>query len=203
MSGKLLAVLALILCGVSRPQAQTLDEVYKKALTEGGTLNFYATLAQVNAASILPAFEKRFPGIKVNHVDATSDQLAARVIAESRGGKIVADIFQTLLDGMIRVQSQGLFLEKLYPEASAYPAELKGTTWVATDLIYIVAAWNTNMVKKEEEPKTYDDFLHPRWKGRLIAEPRDLEILLSLCQISIQERRKSHRLLEKDRSPER
>ena len=43
MSGKLLAVLALILCGVSRPQAQTLDEVYKKALTEGGTLNFYGT----------------------------------------------------------------------------------------------------------------------------------------------------------------
>ena len=96
MIGKLLVVLTFILCAVSAPQAQTLDEVYKQALTEGGTLNFYATLAQVNAASILPAFEKRFPGIRVNHVDATSDQLAARVIAESRGGKVVADVFQTL-----------------------------------------------------------------------------------------------------------
>ena len=89
MIGKLLVVLTFILCAVSAPQAQTLDEVYKQALTEGGTLNFYATLAQVNAASILPAFEKRFPGIRVNHVDATSDQLAARVIAESRGGKVI------------------------------------------------------------------------------------------------------------------
>ena len=126
-AGKTLFVLAVLLCGISPIQAQTLDEVYKKALTEGGTLNFYATLAQVNAATILPAFEKRFPGIKVNHVDATSDQLAARIIAESRGGKIIADIFQTLLDGMMRVQSQGLFLEKLYPEAAAFPEDLKGT----------------------------------------------------------------------------
>ena len=125
MSGKLLVVLTFVFCAVSRPHAQTLDEVYKRALTEGGTLNFYATLAQVNAASILPGFEKRFPGIKVNHVDATSDQLAARVIAESRGGKVVADVFQTLLDGMIRVQSQGLFLEKMYPEADDYQRSSK------------------------------------------------------------------------------
>ena len=124
-TGKFFLAVALLLCGVVPTLAQTIDEVYKKALTEGGTLNFYGTLAQVNAATILPAFEKRFPGIKVNHVDATSDQLAARIIAESRGGKIIADIFQTLLDGMIRVQSQGLFLEKLYPEAGAYPGGLK------------------------------------------------------------------------------
>ena len=42
-----------------------------QSLEEGGTLNFYATLAQINAEKILPVFEKRFPGIKVNHVDGT------------------------------------------------------------------------------------------------------------------------------------
>jgi len=140
MVGKLLVILTLILCAVSRPQAQTLDEVYKKALTEGGTLNFYGTLAQINAETILPAFEKRFPGIKVNHVDATADQLAARVIAEARGGRVLADIFQTLLDGLVHVKDQGLFLDQLYPEADAFPKELKGTSWVASDLIYIVPA---------------------------------------------------------------
>ena len=116
---KLPVILALILCEVGLGQAQTIDEVYKRALTEGGTLNFYGTLAQINAETILPAFEKRFPGIKVNHVDATADQLAARVIAESRGGKVIADIFQTLLDGLVHVKDQGLFLEKLYPEEYA------------------------------------------------------------------------------------
>jgi len=194
---KLFVSLALLLCGVAPAPAQTIDEVYKKALSEGGTLNFYATLAQVNAATILPAFEKRFPGIKVNHVDATSDQLAARIIAESRGGKVIADVFQTLLDGMIRVQSQGLFLDKLYAEAAAYPAELKGANWVATDLIYIVPAWNTTQVKKEEEPKQFEDFAEPRWKGRLIAEPRDFQLLLGLAKHKYKSDEKAVALLKR------
>ena len=194
---KLLIILALLLCAANRGETQTLDEVYKRALTEGGTLNFYATLAQVNAASILPAFEKRFPGIKVNHVDATSDQLAARIIAESRGGKIIADIFQTLLDGMMRVQNQGLFLEKLYPEAAAFPEELKGTTWVATDLIYIVPAWNTSKIKKEEEPKQFEDFAEPRWKNIVIAEPRDFQLLLGLAKHKYKSDEKAVALLKR------
>jgi iron(III) transport system substrate-binding protein len=194
---KLLIILALLLCAVNRGETQTLDEVYKRALTEGGTLNFYATLAQVNAASILPAFEKRFPGIKVNHVDATSDQLAARIIAESRGGKIIADIFQTLLDGMMRVQNQGLFLEKLYPEAAAFPEELKGTKWVATDLIYIVPAWNTSKIKKEEEPKQFEDFAEPRWKNIVIAEPRDFQLLLGLAKHKYKSDEKAVALLKR------
>ncbi len=81
-------VLALTLCvGVEAAETQSLDELHKLALKEGGTLNFYATLAQINAEKILPVFEKRFPGIKVNHVDATADKLAARAITEARGGQ--------------------------------------------------------------------------------------------------------------------
>jgi iron(III) transport system substrate-binding protein len=194
---KLLMILALILCGVGLGQAQTIDEVYKRALTEGDTLNFYGTLAQINAEIILPLFEKRFPGIKVNHVDATADQLATRIIAESRGGKILADVFQTLLDGLVRIQAQGLFLERLYPEAAAYPEEYKGTTWVASDLIYIVPAWNTTQVKKEEEPKQFEDFADPRWKNRLIAEPRDFQLLLGLAKYKYKSDEKAVALLKR------
>ncbi len=194
---KLPVILALILCEVGLGQAQTIDEVYKRALTEGGTLNFYGTLAQINAETILPAFEKRFPGIKVNHVDATADQLAARVIAESRGGKVIADIFQTLLDGLVHVKDQGLFLEQLYPEAAAYPQELKGTSWVASDLIYIVPAWNTAKVKKEEEPKQFEDFADARWKSRLIAEPRDFQLLIGLARYKYKSDEKAVALLKR------
>ena len=197
ITGKFLLALALSLCGVVSTHAQTIDEVYKRALTEGGTLNFYGTLAQINAETILPAFEKRFPGIKVNHVDATADQLAARVIAEARGGRVLADIFQTLLDGLVHVKDQGLFLDKLYPEADAYPKELKGTSWVASDLIYIVPAWNTTQVKKEEEPKQFEDFADPRWKSRLIAEPRDFQLLIGLARYKYKNEEKAVTLLKR------
>ncbi len=85
-----LAGLALTVSLPALGLAQSLDELHKLALKEGGTLDFYATLAQVNAENILPVFEKRFPGIKVNHVDATSDKLVARAVTEARGGKTLA-----------------------------------------------------------------------------------------------------------------
>jgi hypothetical protein len=60
----LLTILALILCGVGHGRAQSIDELYKKALSEGGTLNFYGTLAQINAEIILPLFESAFRASK-------------------------------------------------------------------------------------------------------------------------------------------
>src|SRR5262245_50365541 len=162
--------------------SQSLDELHKLAVKEGGTLNFYATLAQINAEKILPVFEKRFSGIKINHVDATSDKLVARAVTEARGGKTLGDVLQVPLENVVQAHDQGLLLDVKLPESSEYPEGLKGAFWTASDLQYFVAAWNTNLVKKEEEPKTYDDFVNPRWKGRLIAEPRDLEMLLAFAK---------------------
>ena len=170
-------------------QTETLDELYKKALKESGVLNCYCSLAQINAEIIYPLFEKRFPGIKINHVDATSDKLAARAITEARGGRVIADVVEFGLEDINKIHAQGLILDKAPPEAAEYPANLRGTYWSANNLIFFVGAWNTQQVKKEEEPKFLDDFGDPRWKGRLIAEPRDYEVLIGLMH--------KHKSLEK------
>jgi iron(III) transport system substrate-binding protein len=167
-------------------QSETLEELYKKALKEGGTVNFYGTLAQINAERILPVFEKRFPGMKVNHIDATADKLAARAIAEARGGRVIADIFQMALENVLQVSNQKLLVDRLPPEAADYPANFKGQNWLAADMVIIIGAWNTNMVKKEDEPKSFDDFADPKWKGKLIAEPRDVELLIGLAKHKFQ-----------------
>src|SRR3970040_1189621 len=91
--------------------AETLEELHKKALKEGGTLNFYGTLAQINAERILPVFEKTFPGIKINHVDATSDKLVARAVTEARGGKTLGDVLQIPLENVVQAHDQKLLLE--------------------------------------------------------------------------------------------
>jgi iron(III) transport system substrate-binding protein len=161
---------------------QSLDELHKRALKEGATVNFYGTLAQINAEKILPVFEKRFPGIKINHVDATSDKLVARAVSEARGGKTLGDVLQVPLENVVQLHNQGLLLDTNLPESAEYPEGAKGSFWTASDLQFFVAAWNTNLVKKEEEPKTFDDFADPRWKNRIIAEPRDLEMLLAFAK---------------------
>jgi iron(III) transport system substrate-binding protein len=182
-SAFLLSQLLLLFLVFSPPAvAQSLDDIHKQALKEGGTLNFYGTLAQINAAKILPVFEKRFPGIKVNHVDATADKLAARAITEARGGRVIGDIFQGSLENGLQLQQQGLLLDRVLPEAAVYPENLKGSHWIASNVIYFIGAWNTGLVKKGDEPKGFEDFADPKWKGKLIAEPRDVEVLIGLSK---------------------
>ncbi|MBI2366958.1 MAG: hypothetical protein HYV01_18450, partial [Deltaproteobacteria bacterium] len=53
-----LVLIGLLIPVLGTAQTESLDELYKKAVKEGGTLNFYGTLAQINAARILPVFEK-------------------------------------------------------------------------------------------------------------------------------------------------
>lgn len=175
-------VLMLCLLSFSNAKGETLDEVYAKALKEGGSLTFYSTLAQVNAPIILPLFEKRFPGIKVDLVDATADQLGARAVAEARGGRTVADAFQTQLETVVRLSQQGLLLNRVPPEAAAYPNDLKGPYWVASDMLFIVPAWNTNLVGKQDEPAQFEEMADPKWKNKLAAEPRDFVLLLGLAK---------------------
>ena len=57
-----LIVMTAMLAGAASGYGQSLDELHKRALKEGGTVNFYGTLAQINAEKILPVFENDFPG---------------------------------------------------------------------------------------------------------------------------------------------
>src|SRR6266511_4358893 len=110
----ILSCVGVMIASTSAPAGgQSLDELHKLALKEGGTLNFYGTLAQINAEKILPVFEKRFPGIKVNHVDATADKLAARAITEARGGRVLVDVFQMALENVLQVVDQKLVVDWL------------------------------------------------------------------------------------------
>ena len=192
-----LVLSTLLFAGYVHAQGEPMDEVHKKALKEGGTLNFYGTLAQINAAKVLPAFEKRFPGIKINHVDATSDKLVARAVTEARGGRTIGDVLQIPLENVVQAFEQGLLVEQTIPESKEYPEGMKGNYWVASDLQFFIVAWNTKLVKVGEEPKQFDDFADPRWKNRMIAEPRDLELLMALAKYKFKSDEKAIALLKK------
>ncbi|HEY7167514.1 MAG TPA: extracellular solute-binding protein [Candidatus Binatia bacterium] len=161
--------------------AETMDEVYQKALKEGGSLNLYGTLTPTTAVAILPIFEKRFAGIKVQNNGASGDKVVSRAISEMRGGRTIGDVFHMNLENVMQVHDQGMVLEKLPPEADPYSSNLKGSYWVGTRINTIVAAWNTNLLKKQDEPKQFEDFADPKWKGKLLAEPRDAELLVAFA----------------------
>ena len=107
----------------------------------------------------------------MNHIDATADKLVARVVAEQRGGRIIGDVFGGTPGYLAQMTEQKLLAPLTLPEATAYPAMLKGAEWVATDTQYFIAGWNTSLVKGGDEPKQFEDFADPKWKGKLIADP--------------------------------
>jgi len=178
----LIVLCAAVFSSAVSGHSQSIDETYKQALKEGGTLNVYGTLTPDTAQKVLPVFEKRFPGIKAVNTGASSDKIVARAISEARGGRTIGDVFHMNLENIMQVHEQGLVLEKLPPEADVFASHLKGTFWVATRFNTLVAAWNTQLVGKADEPKTFEDFADPKWKGKLLAEPRDAEFLIAFAE---------------------
>ena len=178
----LIVLCAAVFFFVASGHAQSIDETYKQALKEGGALNVYGTLTPDTAVKVLPVFEKRFPGIKTVNTGASSDKIVARAISEARGGRTIGDVFHMNLENVMQVHEQGLVLEKLPPEADVFASHLKGTYWVATRFNTLVAAWNTQLVSKADEPKNFEEFAEPKWKGKLLAEPRDAEFLIAFAE---------------------
>jgi len=190
------SLLVLALLFPSFGGAQSLDELYQRARKEG-KVSIYAPLSAKTEEVVFPAFRKRFPGITIEHVDATSDKLVARAITEARGGKVLGDVFGGTQVYLQQLKEQNLLNDINLPEAAAYPAGMKGSYWVATDTEYFVAGWNTARVKKGEEPKQFEDFADPRWNKRLAAEPRDFQLLMGLAKYKYNSDEKAVELFKK------
>ena len=178
----LVSVLALPAAAASAPGAgESIDQLYEKAKKDG-KLTLYAPLSARSMEVILPGFMKRFPGVTVNHIDSTPNQLLARVLAEARGGRVLADVFGGSLPYMAQISEQKLIAPLTVPEAAVYPANMKSDFWVATDTQFYIAGWNTNLVKKGDEPKSFEDLGSPKWKSNLIGEDRDYQMLVAFAK---------------------
>jgi iron(III) transport system substrate-binding protein len=177
----MLSIAVHLQTGLAASATESLNDIYENAKKEGRVV-VYAAASTRTEQVVFPAFEKRFPGIIVNHVNATADKLVARAIAEARGGKVIADVISGTMNYIAQLKEQNLLRDIALPEAAIYPPSLKGSYWVATDTEYFIAAFNTSRIKKDDEPKTFEDFSHPKWTNRLIAEPRDYPVLLGLAK---------------------
>jgi iron(III) transport system substrate-binding protein len=74
---------------------------------------------------------------------------------------------------------------------------LKSDAWVATDTQFYIIGWNTNLVKKGDEPKNFEDLAHPRFSGALMGEPRDFQLLTGLAKRKYNSDAKAIELMKK------
>jgi iron(III) transport system substrate-binding protein len=70
---------------------------------------------------------------------------------------------------VVPLKKEGYVLQWQPDSAKEYPADLKDPAgyWVANNLFIITPGFNTSMVPRGTEPKTYQDLLNPKWRGKM------------------------------------
>lgn len=149
-----------------------------------GALNLYTSMNAATGAKIKADFEHRYPGVKVNLWRAGSEAVLQRSVTEARAGRNNFDVLETNGSEMEAAQREKI----LQAVASPYFADLvpqalmSHREWVATRINLFVQCFNTNRVAADTLPKSFEDLLHPRWKGRLAIEATDHDWFMSVVQ---------------------
>src|SRR5258706_16380043 len=143
------------------------------AAKKEGSLMLYTSFAEKDLPPLTAAFEKRY-GIKLNVWRSASEKVLQRAVIETGAGRHEFDAVHTSA-----LEMEALYREKvLQPVAPAHGVQLLAgalrphRAWTATYLSFWVQAYNTAVVKKEDLPRTYQDLLDPKWKGKLGIEAR-------------------------------
>src|SRR5437879_3060578 len=151
------------------------QRLVKGARTER-EINLYSSLVLEDLNALAAAFDKKY-GMKLKFWRAGSEKVVQRIVTEARAGRFDFDVVETngpelesLHREMLLQKAGSPHFPDLMPEAIRPHRE-----WVGTRLNMFVQAYNTNLVKKEELPKSYEDFLAPAWKGRLGIEAEDVD----------------------------
>lgn len=134
-----------------------------------GALTFYSSMIADQAIRpIVEGFQAKYPFVKVQYVRDDPPQMLQKLMAESRANRMVADVFETT--GLeVPVRNAGINRPFWSPEIEAYPKDhlSKDNYWAPTRFSYLGPCYNTNLVKPDEVPQSFDDLLNPKWKGKI------------------------------------
>jgi iron(III) transport system substrate-binding protein len=162
--------------------ADRMDKIVAAAKKEG-KLTLYTTIAEKDLPAVVKPFEDKY-GIPVTIWRAGTDKVLQRTIQEARAGRNDVDVVHFGSPEM-----EALAREKiLAPVASPVHADLvQGAVpahrqWAATILSVWVQAYNTGAIRKADLPKTWQDLLDPKWKGKLGIEAKDEDWFATVVQ---------------------
>jgi iron(III) transport system substrate-binding protein len=153
------------------PAASVTPELIAAAQKEG-KLAWYTSVDLPVAEKLARAFEAKYPGVACRVERAGAERVFQR-IGQEYGSRIYAvDVVNSSDGAHFVVWKREGWLAPYVPEdvARHYPPEHKDpdgffATWRAW---LSVIAYNTNLVKPEDAPKSFADLLEPKWKGKIV-----------------------------------
>lgn len=146
-----------------------------------GVVNLYTSINAEDVKRLSAAFEAKY-GVKVNAWRSRSENVVQRTLAETNAQRYVVDAIETNgpeLEALARENVLTAFYSPFAKELiqNAIP---RHRLYFPTRFNVFVQAYNTNLIRKEDLPKTYEDLLKPQWKGKLGIEQSDADWMAEL-----------------------
>jgi iron(III) transport system substrate-binding protein len=165
------------------------DQRVLDAAKKEGSLTFYTSMQTPESAPLSAAFEKKY-GIKVNLWRATSEQVIQRAITEARGNRNSLDVVETNAPEVEALARESVVAEYYSPHFKDFPdwALPAHHKWTSARANLWIVAFNTNKVKREDIPATYEGFTDPKWRGWIGIEATDQDWMYAVVQFLGEER---------------
>lgn len=178
---------AAIAMDKSDDKAKKLAEAAKAAKETEVTV--YTSMNLEDSTPLIDGFtkwlDKQFKiKAEVNLWRASSEKVLQRGVVEAQGDRFEVDVFESNSPELEVLSRETVTTQfwvpsfKDYPEAARDP---KGY-WHATRFNFFTAAYNTKLVKPEDVPKSYEDLLDPKWKGKMAIDTEDWDWFSTLVK---------------------
>jgi iron(III) transport system substrate-binding protein len=154
-----------------------------------GSLTVYSSMNEQEGLPLWRMFEDA-TSVKVNYVRSSDSIILSRIAIENRARQRSWDLAVTTT--VNRLPNDAL-LQFDPPEAPGLIPQARDPDrrWYGVYANYNTPAYNTNLVRKSELPKSYEEFLdHKEWAGKIALDDTDDEWLSAIIEYYGEERGK-------------
>jgi iron(III) transport system substrate-binding protein len=171
-AGALAATVAASPLGAQAPPSVVVKDALIEAARKEGRVVYYTSIDLPMAQRIGKAFETKYPGISVRVERSGAERVFQRIGQEYASKIHAVDVVNSSDAAHLIVWKRDGLLAPYVPEdvAKHYPDEHRDPDGMFASFRagLSVMAYNTNLVKAEEAPKSFADLLDPKWAGKIV-----------------------------------
>jgi len=154
------------------PPATAITPELIAAAQKEGKVVYYTSIDLPLAEKIAKSFEAKFPGVAVRVERTGAERVFQRIGQEYSSNIHAVDVVNSSDASHLIVWKRDGLLAPFVPEdvAKHYAAEHKDADgmFASFRVGLCIIAYNTNLVKAEDAPKSFADLLDPKWKGKIV-----------------------------------
>ncbi|MBV8850061.1 MAG: extracellular solute-binding protein [Methylobacteriaceae bacterium] len=170
LTASALAFLALLV--LPRPlHAASWDEIVAAAKKEGVVTVYTTTLGAVFHKILAARFKDKY-GIEVNFLDLRGSEVRERIRIEQVAKHRNGDVVQLSPVSLEEVNTEGNLqpLPDVPNQTNLLPQFARTDFSIPSQVYGFGMLINTRLVKADEEPKSWQDLLDPKWRGKILSD---------------------------------